>query len=108
MQRQGQRLRADEAFLPGERIYALCYRRVNFSFSPLGDRAAMARLQKDNSWILSSKFRGDDDDENDEGLEVELGESDEAGEEGFEMTKMGDFVLTNRGRDGGVMTRIGA
>jgi hypothetical protein len=73
------------SYMRGERVYALCYREVKWSIFPLRDRAATAKLQKDNCWTLTTDNRGQDDGEDHEGVQVDLDEDDEGGEDSFEI-----------------------
>ncbi|PMD60979.1 uncharacterized protein K444DRAFT_628997 [Hyaloscypha bicolor E] len=73
------------SYLQGERVYAFCYRKVKFSIFPLGSRAASAKLQQDNCWSLTADNRGEEDGEDDEGLQVDLEDNEEAGQDIFEV-----------------------
>lgn len=73
------------SYMQGERVYAFCYREVNWTFFPLGDRVATARLQKDNCWTLTTNIRGHGNGEDDEGVQVDLDEDDGGGEDSFEI-----------------------
>lgn len=73
------------SYLQGERVYAFCYRKVKFSIFPLGSRAASAKLKQDNCWSLTADNRGEDDREDDEGLQVDLEDNKEAGQDIFEV-----------------------
>ena len=73
------------SYMRGERVYAFCYRVVKWSFFPLCDRAATAKLQKDNCWTLTTDNRGQGNGEDDEGVQVELDEDDGGGEDSFEI-----------------------
>ncbi|KUJ16026.1 uncharacterized protein LY89DRAFT_685884 [Mollisia scopiformis] len=78
----------DKARMEGERIYAICYRKVRFSFWPWKDKLESRKLEEGNFWRMTSDNRGDDDGENDEALEVvmeDLDEEDEDNVKGFEV-----------------------
>ncbi|EQL03711.1 hypothetical protein OCS_00591 [Ophiocordyceps sinensis CO18] len=85
VKRERSHAEADASYMEGERVYAFCYRRINFSIFTLGNKAASARLQHENCWALTADNRGQDDGEDDEGVEVELAENEEAGEDRFEI-----------------------
>jgi hypothetical protein len=79
----------DAARIKGERIFAFSYRKVTFSFFALRDKASTAKLKPDNCWSLTSDNRGDDE-EDAEGVEVQLGEAGDAEEEGFALPTFED------------------
>ncbi|KAM4054572.1 zinc finger, c3HC4 type (RING finger) domain-containing protein [Hirsutella rhossiliensis] len=88
IKRESSHAEADASYMEGERVYAFCYRQINFSIFTLGNKAASARLQHDNCWALTADNRGQDDGEDDEGVQVDLAENDEAGEAGEDRFKI--------------------
>ncbi|OBT83103.1 hypothetical protein VE02_09054 [Pseudogymnoascus sp. 03VT05] len=83
VKREGGYTTAEGSYMRGERVYAFCYREVKWNIFRLGDKAATLKLHEDNCWALTADNRGQDDREDDEGVQVDLYEDDE-GEEGVE------------------------
>jgi hypothetical protein len=67
-----------QATFPGERIYAICYRRVKFDFKPWNP--AGPRLENENQWVMFSETRRQTDEQNAEMVEADL-DDDDLGEE---------------------------
>ena len=69
----------EESFeIPGERIFAICFREVKFKWFKAG-QAESARLGKDNTWVVTSVNRGKEG-EGDTMVEVEVGDEDVGGD----------------------------
>lgn len=80
VKREGGYTTAEGSYMRGERVYAFCYREVKWNIFCLGDKAATAKLHEDNCWALTADNRGQDDREDDEGVQVDLYEDGEGGE----------------------------
>jgi len=59
-----------QATFPGERIYAICYRRVKFDFKPWS--STEPRLKNENQWVMFSETRTSTDEQNAEMVEADL------------------------------------
>jgi hypothetical protein len=67
-----------QATFPGERVYAICYRRVKFDFKPWN--SAGPRLESENHWVMFSETRRPTDEQDAEMVDADL-DDDDLGEE---------------------------
>jgi hypothetical protein len=72
-----------------ERILAFAHRKVGFRIFTRKKKVDTAKLEADNCWTLTSDNRGGRGEQDDEVVELDFGDNDEAGDEGFEIPEMG-------------------